>query len=122
MNKVPILYVNLERSRDRRNRMEDMFREFKLLDQCTRVEAFDGAQIVKDPELLAQTVDLPPNHGMNPGEIGCTLSHLRAAEMILESGHEYALVMEDDIHLNYLLQWKTSIQEIVAQAPPDWQV
>jgi|AntAceMinimDraft_5_1070358.scaffolds.fasta_scaffold90945_2 glycosyl transferase family 25 len=121
MDNVPIFYVNLERSRERRERMEAMFREWKL-DRYTRVEAFDGAALVGDPQRLAYTVSLPPNHGMNPGELGCTLSHLRVAEMVLASGHAYALVMEDDIHLTYLPLWKTTLEEIVSQAPLDWQV
>jgi GR25 family glycosyltransferase involved in LPS biosynthesis len=121
MDNVPIFYINLERSSKRRARMEAMFQEHNL-DRITRVEAFDGQKIMHNSELLEEIVKLPSSHGLSAGELGCSLSHLLAAEMILQSGHEYALVMEDDIHLTYVSAWKTSIQEIVSQAPADWQV
>ncbi|CAI3128176.1 glycosyltransferase family 25 protein [Acinetobacter baumannii] len=33
---------------------------------------------------------------LTPGELGCTLSHLKALELFLESEDEYALIFEDD--------------------------
>ena len=33
-----------------------------------------------------------------------------------------ALVMEDDIHLTFYPMWRTSLAEVLAQAPADWQV
>lgn len=34
-----------------------------------------------------------------PGEVGCFLSHRRAWQQILDNGLDYALVLEDDVHL-----------------------
>ena len=75
-----------------------------------------------DASKLAACVSLPSVMKQSPGEIGCALSHLLAAKMCSEAGHEYALVMEDDIHLTFYASWRTSLKEIVASAPADWQV
>ena len=120
MDNIPIYYINLNRSHDRRRRMEAMFRQWGL--RATRLEAFDGSSLVGDLEALGRTVELPEDHNLSPGELGCTLSHLRAAEAVLEEDVEVALVMEDDIYLTYLPLWRTSLTEVIAQAPPDWQV
>ena len=36
------------------------------------------------------------SNSLTPGELGCTLSHLEALRVFLESSDEYALVLEDD--------------------------
>ncbi|KAH8098231.1 hypothetical protein JL720_1163 [Aureococcus anophagefferens] len=117
MDDVAILYINLDRS----VRMEKQFEEAGI-SNFKRVPAFDGKKLFGDPKLLASTVELPSEMKQSSGEIGCSLSHLRAAEMALELDDDYVMVMEDDIHLTFYGAWRTTVKEIVSQAPPDWQV
>ncbi|KAK7242642.1 hypothetical protein SO694_00016259 [Aureococcus anophagefferens] len=82
-----------------------------------------GRSFFGDPKLLASTVELPSEMKQSSGEIGCSLSHLARAEMALELDDDYVMVMEDDIHLTFFYgAWRTTVKEIVSQAPPDWQV
>ena len=101
--------------------MEEQFKQFGITNY-KRVPAFDGRKLFSDSSLRAKTVELPKDMKQSSGEIGCSLSHLRAAEMALDIDAPYVLVMEDDIHLTFYERWKTSIDEIVSQAPKDWQV
>ena len=121
MEDVPVLYINLDRSKDRKVAFEAQMRRFKVK-TFKRVPAFDGRKIFSDAALRARTVELPKDMKQSSGEIGCSLSHLRAAEMALDIDAPYVLVMEDDIHLTFYERWRTSIEEIVRQAPKDWQV
>ena len=116
-----MLYINLDRSKDRKVAFEAQMQRFKVK-TFKRVPAFDGRKIFSDAALRARTVELPKDMKQSSGEIGCSLSHLRAAEMALEIDAPYVLVMEDDIHLTFYKRWRTSIEEIVWQAPKDWQV
>ena len=121
MENVPILYINLDRSKERKVRMEEQFKQYNIKNY-KRVPAFDGRKLFSDSSLRAKTVELPKDMKQSSGEIGCSLSHLRAAEMALEIDAPYASVMEDgDIHLTFYKAVKTSMK-IVSQAPKDWQV
>jgi hypothetical protein len=55
-------------------------------------------------------------------ELGCTLSHLRAARMAFESGAEASLVLEDDLVLRHIPSWTHSLSELMARAPPGWRI
>ena len=100
MENVPILYINLDRSKERKIRMEEQFKRYNIKNY-KRVPAFDGRKLFSDSSLRAKTVELPKDMKQSSGEIGCSLSHLRAAEMALEIDAPYVLVMEDDIHLTF---------------------
>ena len=97
---MPILYINLDRSKERKIRMEEQFKRYNIKNY-KRVPAFDGRKLFSDSSLRAKTVELPKDMKQSSGEIGCSLSHLRAAEMALEIDAPYVLVMEDDIHLTF---------------------
>ena len=58
----------------------------------------------------------------SPGEFGCTFSHLRAAYQAYIDDEQTALVIEDDVSIEDMSQWSESIQDIVAEAPPDWGI
>lgn len=64
-----------------------------------RVEAFDGrdislADFASYNDRKAQNF---MGRSMSPGEVGCYVSHQRAAQAFLESGDSLGLVFEDDI-------------------------
>ena len=80
--------------------MEEQFKQYNIKNY-KRVPAFDGRKLFSDSSLRAKTVELPKDMKQSSGEIGCSLSHLRAAEMALEIDAPYVLVMEDDIHLTF---------------------
>ncbi len=40
---------------------------------------------------------------LTPGELGCTLSHLQALQLFLDTDDQYALILEDDAIFHVIL-------------------
>jgi glycosyl transferase family 25 len=92
-----VILINLDRSVQRREQMEERLKELGL--GYIRMPAVDGAA---EWEKLQQSVDIPTfqrNVGRDvlKGEIGCYHSHLQAWAMFLETGKQTLLVLEDDV-------------------------
>ncbi len=97
---VSIYVINLDRSRDRWERLCKQAVEFDL--HITRIPAVDG-RVIAD----ADRVDFHPPSFMYhngrkllPGEYGCYRSHLIALEQFVASGDRMAIIIEDDVELN----------------------
>lgn len=94
----PILLINLKGSTDRLATARSELRRAGA--DAERVEAVDGRQI--DPAERARIAPWRPEaffQALSPGEIGCYLSHLSAAEQVVRLGWPWAVVMEDDFRL-----------------------
>ena len=90
-------YINLDRCQDKRQRMESRFPD------ATRIAAVDGKQ--ETPESILPYVsdrnwrDPYWNRRMTFGEVGCTLSHIKAWKTCVELD-EPIIVLEDDVIIN----------------------
>src|SRR5262245_21679794 len=85
------LYINLDRSTERRRSIEEQLAKFNLSSRYTRFEAVDGLKTAA-------------REGLQPGEVGCFHSHHRA----LMKGGENGLpvhILEDDILLSQYLDF-----------------
>ncbi|SCB38372.1 glycosyltransferase family 25 protein [Rhizobium hainanense] len=98
--RVSIYVINLDRSRDRWERLCNQAVEYDL--HITRIPAVDGRIIAE-----ADRVDFYPHsfiyhngRKLLPGEYGCYRSHLIALEQFIASGDKMAIIMEDDVELN----------------------
>lgn len=96
---IPILLINLNESKERLEHSRREFLKFGIL-HFQRMEAVDGRRIAK--KVLDSIA--PPDacafyKPLSPGEVGCYLSHVAAAERIVKEGWPYALVFEDDFCL-----------------------
>ncbi|UUP16292.1 glycosyltransferase family 25 protein [Nitratireductor thuwali] len=89
MTQPKIYYINLDRSPDRRQFMNDQFHAFGL--PAERIPAVDGEHI---------DLGSHPESGLSPGEIGCFLSHRAAWKKLVESSDPNAIIFEDDAHLS----------------------
>lgn len=116
-----IYWINLDRSKDRRERMEEMFKDpvFKGKN-IVRIKAVDG----KDPnidEILKKNFD-----DMNPKltklEYACTLSHINAMREFAKTDYKIALILEDDTTLDFKPYWKKTTKQIMDEAPSDWDI
>lgn len=94
------LYINLDRSADRRRAIEDKFARIGLGGGYARLAASEG-----------NALGVPNPHGLKTGEIGCFISHYRALDQnraISAPLH----VVEDDIILSpqlpQVLDWAIS--------------
>ena len=68
----PIYYINLDEQPERRQYMEDQFKYWGI-ENYTRISAFDG----RDDDLGSHLKGRYPDN-MSSGEVGCTISHLKA--------------------------------------------
>ena len=55
-------------------------------------------------------------------EMGCILSHIKACKTFLESDYDIGFICEDDITLEYEKYWKRNLEEVVRDAPEDWEI
>ena len=65
--------------------------------------------------------------GMQPDkftkvEYACTLSHINTIREFSKSNYGVALVMEDDMTLEFKPYWKKSVKQIMDNAPSDWEI
>jgi len=85
--------INLLRSTERRKEMQRQLKKLGL--PYIFVEAVDAASI---PDEVFHEIAPSPN--MRKGEVACVLSHISAYREFLQSGDNYALIMEDDCIIN----------------------
>jgi GR25 family glycosyltransferase involved in LPS biosynthesis len=140
ISSLPIYWVNLEKSVDRRTAMETMFAQIEsdtsiLGVNHTRISAVDVNQtqkMLQDGRLvLNNNLTLVPKddemkrrkHRRNEYEYqegACLLSHLTAILHAHKDGHGTVLILEDDAILSsdFLRYWKAYAD----LAPDDWNV
>ncbi len=99
MKKIKTFVVNLEKSTVRRKYMEDLLSKYVFLD-VEFIKAIDGRKL-SDEERFEHFDDIKCQsligRRLNGGEVGCTLSHRKCYEALLNSDSQYALIFEDDI-------------------------
>lgn len=101
MNSINIYVINLKKDLDRKMYME------KTLSSCKKcdvefVEAVYGKELsdIQLNNLFDRRLAYKRyGRDINLGEIGCTLSHMRCYEKLVNSANNYALILEDDITL-----------------------
>jgi GR25 family glycosyltransferase involved in LPS biosynthesis len=117
-----IYWINLDRSPDRRKRMKKMFKDpaFKGK-KIIRISAVDGKAPDIDQVLNANFEGMQPEK-FTKVEYACLLSHLNTIKQFSESNDQVALIMEDDMTLEFKPYWKKSAKEIMNKAPSDWEI
>jgi GR25 family glycosyltransferase involved in LPS biosynthesis len=133
---LPVFWINMEKSTDRRQAMESMFAsianwgEFLSPVRVSAIDTNKTVAMIEEKRLSFEgTVKLVPQdyeslqkkHCRNEytyGEVACTLSHLKAILQAYNNGHDTVLIMEDDqvLTTEFLLDWRT----YASLAPPDW--
>ena len=117
-----IYWINLDRSVDRRQRMEKMFEDPVFAEKkIIRISAVDGKAHDIDQVLNTNFQGMTPDK-FSKVEYACLLSHLNAIKQFSKSSYENALIMEDDVTLEYKPYWKTSVNQIMENAPNDWEI
>jgi glycosyl transferase family 25 len=91
----PIFVINLARQPERRARMMRLLQEMGLRPRI--FEATDGRAL--DPSTYDFWLNHPRRRLLNPGEIGCMISHVGVWRQIVAEGAPCAVVLEDDLCL-----------------------
>ena len=112
-----IYWINLERSKDRKITMEEMFQDPIFFGKpIERIEAIDG----KIHEIYDQLdIEIKKNSKL---EYACLLSHLKAIKTFADSTYETALILEDDMTLEFKKFWKRNLRTIIENAPSNWEI
>jgi glycosyl transferase family 25 len=120
MHKMLVMVINLDRSKDRLERMTTELGRLRL--DWERIPAVDG---VKVPETERRQVLNEPlfhrNHGSTvlPGELGCYLSHVQAIRRFLSSDAQFAVILEDDASLDNGLP---AVLSALQKCPERWDM
>ncbi len=110
---VPIFVINLDRDTDR---LEHMQRQFDVMGQTFhRIPAVLGREL---PDSLRD--QFPPSD-LAEGLVGNYASHLVAAQRLLDSQSEAAIVVEDDLDLD-VDHFISTVTAALALAPQGWDV
>lgn len=88
--------INMDRSPERLQAMSTWLEGYGM--PWVRVPAVDGRALDLDRHPDVSVPGYRRLHGkdINPAEVGCYLSHIRAFDQFLASSHDYALILEDD--------------------------
>lgn len=115
-----IYYINLDRSKDRKVNMEKIFQDPIFIGKpIERINAFDG----KDPTETVYDKLILNTKRNSKLEYACLLSHLTAIRKFSESSlYDTALILEDDMTLEFKKYWRKSLRTIIDQAPADWEI
>jgi hypothetical protein len=112
-----ILWINLDTEVERQNHMNELLDSYGI--NHTRISAIDarGDNDVSDrligkfPELISQ------------GELGCTMSHLKAIKHFYENTDlDYIIICEDDIVFDTVPFWPFTWNGFLSRVPYDWDV
>ena len=116
-----VYWINLDRARERKTKMEQMFTDpiFKNTN-IQRIQAVDGKD--QDIKRIIKNNIHQTNTSSNDLEYACLLSHLDTIREFSESNYDIALILEDDMTLEYKSKWKTTIENIIQNAPKDWEI
>lgn len=107
---VPIYYVNLNQSQDRRRYMETQLASMRT--SVTRIEAVDGTTKLPAPAPGVQQIDMcfvQTSYTLAPAKLACTLSHLKAMEAAEIHGQPWSLICEDDVVFQLTSRWPKGI-------------
>jgi glycosyl transferase family 25 len=99
MKNLIILLINLDRSKDRLERTGSRLTELGFT--WERLPALDGWAKKDEIAHYLDDATFHKQHGKPalPGEVGCYVSHINAMKQFLNTDHDYALILEDDIEL-----------------------
>lgn len=114
-----VYWINLDRAKDRCKHMEknvlndDMFKHKKVV----RIKAID----YKDNN-LDKYFKIAFNYKTTNTEYACLASHLETIRTFSKTDYQTALIFEDDVSLDYKKYWTKSIQQVIHNAPKDWEI
>jgi len=122
MNKYPILYINLDKSLDRKEFIENQFKKYNI--NGVRISAISYETILNLDYGTVQNIKYkiksknPPNNR----QLACILSHIKCLlEFEKMDDNNIIIIMEDDISLELINKWNTTIENIINQAPKIWE-
>jgi GR25 family glycosyltransferase involved in LPS biosynthesis len=128
-SQIPVFYINLDRSKDKREKIENQLKLY--FNNYYRISGVDGSKlypniynnkITKNVTYNLQDFKTTKQRGKSSSVIGCLLSHIKTILLVDEKGYDNAVILEDDTDLQYIPKWDTTIENIIREAPKDWDI
>ncbi len=114
----PVFYINLDRQPEKRQYIESQFAAYNI-SPFYRVPGIDGKHV--QPAEFESSYEFLDSLKIH--QIGCIMAHVRAIEMFYNtSSDDIGLIIEDDLNFAPLGHVDFTIPDIVAAAPPDWEI
>ena len=119
-----VYWINLDRAKDRKKNMEQLFTDpvFQGI-ETKRIQAYDAkkgnarSKFVLTPDMTSR------NNFVTDTEYACLYSNLESIrEFSQTTDKKVALILEDDVTLEYKKYWMKSIKTIIQKAPKDWEI
>lgn len=124
-NKInfPILYINLEKSKDREINILNEFKKYNITN-FKRINGVYGNNynFYKDDIGDFKFVNNFSDKKFTKSELGCTLSHIKAIKYAYENKLGTVLILEDDVSFDLLPLWENSLKEITQMISNDWRI
>jgi len=122
MDGIDVIYwINMDKSTERRYLMEDMLTNEVFINiPNNRITGIDG----NNPKNITNKLglDFVKQEHVTNSEYGCLLSHLDAINEFNNSEHEIALILDDEVTLEFQKYWQTDIRTVINEAPADWEI
>lgn len=109
-----IKVVNLDRRPDR----WEQFQKNNIGIPYDRFSAVDGSQL-KPNRQLSRIFD-GNDYNMRRGMVGCAMSHFKLYMELINSSHDFYVILEDDIEV--LPNFKSKLEHILKNTPKDWDM
>jgi len=106
-----ILWINLDRSVDRRTCMESILKNVDVPN--TRIQAIDG--MTEDLDAYIQNYDSRPYR--SNAEIAVVLSHLKAINHLKDIPGDFFLILEDDVNFDNMKYIPYDFEQIITNCP-----
>lgn len=122
-NSIKKYYINLDRSTDRKESIEEEFRLYGITNY-ERVPACDGKNLksTKEGDFGDIKFKAPGDEICSKYSISCTISHIKAIKKSYDNGDELSIIMEDDIKFTLLPYWDRNLKELIDSLPDDWEI
>ena len=112
---INFYWINMDRSIERRKHMYYLFS--KNLIYNYRINAYDGNKINEYNDLNYNSFN-----NISKYEYCCTFSHLKAIKTSYENNDKISIICEDDLCIDYKKKWKYNLEDIIKNAPNDWEI
>jgi len=123
---MPIYIINLNRSKDRWQKITDDLKLILPLPTLYRIEAVDASLITSMKHGSLNGIKYENElDNCTPSELACTLSHLKSIQQAYTNDLPYVLIVEDDAMFSLHSYWKKSLVEIIQDLnlfDPEWSM
>lgn len=129
LSNIPIYFINLPRSKERRRFIIKQMKDYNISNYKI-VDAIYGANKQPTGNKNMYKIEMKPKKQIlfynndqlaKNGEIGCTLSHLNTILQAYNNNLEYVIICEDDVDLYWIKTWDINLQDLILNAPKDWE-